>query len=684
MPAKTVEIKIYYDRDFNFYVVKTTVVRKPLPKLISMNSSDRERLAAAYPSRGADIMRAVVGTNFARTEIEPLIEEFNRECERSNVTRKYRVTKNYTIERINSSDRAQMPTAGLIEADYGSSSDSSDIIAFIKELEKELKRETYGVFTCPVCKKIQYAPVIKKRVICCGKQFDEGICVAVYSSDNSDAPLTAAVAKCHELQMKRDAQNDTDDDITVEGLHPFTYKDVTYRVNAHDCLLLHKTLYEDFAFDVVFEVKKDGSVGFTDDFLKYLKSLRDNRYCAELYDSVRRIKAEINSRENAIASLEKAFYWYVKNYALKGEKTLIWRFASQPNSEAYKFASAKAYAEAFVAANADERARLRLLFNDLTCNENELFDGYEPNDASEFSRLIYFNAGRFIYASADGYVDFGDDLIGQLNAQDDLIAVRNLFLESIKGNYKFWDKIKKSFDELSDNGFISEDENYYDRLCFYQFAITGKKTLKFKTLSIKNSQDGFNKIKTVIRDAYVKGNQTVLEQFRILVELAKHRDLCDRLDKLAPVTQTVTFNSGRESENITFATLRTKLVSQTRERPSMELYLLCSDLSGNAHKQLEIRFDGRMKTFCGHLKYMLDTYRGKALIDAVKKFYADEDVAFFTKYVLDRKVAGGSEKFHREHKEGFDKLIEANDALRKRYSDLRHSVMNSEMRGGAR
>ena len=666
MHTKSIEtIKIHYDCDFNFYVEKVRVGKKPLPAFISMSSSEKEKLADAYPDKGYIIMSTQPGTATAKKEIEPLIEEYNNDCLSGNITRWHKVSKDYKFILI---DISAVPTYGLQHPEYNGTNDRDEIIAFIKELEKDLKKEYYGVFICPKCNEVQYQLIVKNRVTCCGEQFDSEICIHRFTSDNSTYNRTLAVAKYLEEKNKRSSQIVN----PPEGLCPFTYKGVVYRFSLPECKLLHKVLYNDFACEAVFEIKDDDTIDFTDNYLRYLKSLFDNNIRKDLYKAVGRIHNEINSQVNSINSVEGAFYWYINNYDLNEENALVWRV----DDRKYKFTALEEFVRAFINCNNDEKLRLKCLFNDLTSQENNLFYGYNSNEASELSRLIYETTKQFIFISDGDIVDFGDDFIGQLHLQDRLVSARNLFLESIRQNFKFWDQIKNSFD-ISDTYFKGSDETYYDRLCFYQFAITGKKVLRYKTLSIQNSQSGFGQIKSIIRDAYLINDDQSIRQFSSLVELAKNQALCERLDKISPVTETISFSTERSQESITFDSLRRKL----KGSPSLELYLMCSDLTGEGHKKIKIRFDNSMKTFSGHLKSILENESGKSLIDAIKRFYNDADIKFLINFVLNRKSSGGNDRFNQEHDEGFRKVIASISELESRYSKIRTDTMNSEMRG---
>ncbi len=674
MRSKSFEIKIHYDQNFNFYVERIPVGKKSLPAFISMSMSEKETLADTYPDKGEIIMTAQPGSRLAKEVVEPLIEEYNRDCRSSSVTRAYKISKGYKFVLI---DSLQMSTYGLQHPQYDGSDDTDEIINFIKGLEKELKRESYGVFKCPVCHKIQYQSVVKKRVSCsCGQQFDSEICDSIFTSENNEAPRTAAVNRVIQLQKKDSALEPREDVPDFAGLYPFTYQGVVYRISLPECKSLHRVLYSNFACELVFEIKGDGNIGFTDSYLKYLKSLSDNNIREDLYRAVRKVQNEINAQANSIKSVERAFYWYINNYDLNEDQSLVWRV----DAKIYKFKTIEKYVQSFIAAGIEEKSQLMRLFNDLTCGENNLFYGYNSNDVSEISRLIYDVSNQFIYVSGDTIVDFGTDFIEQLHLVDTLVPARNIFLESIIRNYKFWDKIKNAFD-VSDLGYKSNDETYYDRLCFYQFAITGKRVLRYKNLSIKNSQTGFSAIKAIIRDAYLIGDESSIKQFRVLVELVNNQNLCERLEKLPPVTETITFNSDRSQESITFETLRQKLVLSTKEIPSIELYLICSDLTGDEHKKIRVRFDGRMNTFSGHLRHILESEQGKSLIDAFKRFYNDTDISFFIKFVINRKSAGGIDTFNSEHGEGFNKLISTIAELSSRYSKLRNEALNAEMRG---
>lgn len=327
MHTKSIEtIKIHYDRNFNFYVEKVRVGKKPLPAFISMSSSEKEKLADAYPDKGYIIMSTQPGTATAKKEIEPLIEEYNNGCLSGNITRWYKVSKDYKFILI---DTSAVPTYGLQHPEYNGTNDRDEIIAFIKDLEKDLKKEYYGVFICPKCNEVQYQLIVKNRVTCCGEQFDSEICIHRFTSDNSTYNRTLAVAKYLEEKNKRSSQivNPT------EGLCPFTYKGVVYRFSLPECKLLHKVLYNDFACEAVFEIKDDETIVFTDNYLRYLKSLFDNNIRKDLYKAVGRIHNEINSQVNSINSVERAFYWYINNYDLNEENALVWKV----DDRKYKF-----------------------------------------------------------------------------------------------------------------------------------------------------------------------------------------------------------------------------------------------------------------------------------------------------------------------------------------------------------
>ena len=200
MRSKSFEIKIHYDQNFNFYVERIPVGKKSLPAFISMSMSEKETLADTYPDKGEIIMTAQPGSRLAKEVVEPLIEEYNRDCISSSVTRAYKISKGYKFVLI---DSLQMSTYGLQHPQYDGSDDTDEIINFIKGLEKELKRESYGVFKCPVCHKIQYQSVVKKRVSCsCGQQFDSEICDSIFTSENNEAPRTAAVNRVIQLQKR--------------------------------------------------------------------------------------------------------------------------------------------------------------------------------------------------------------------------------------------------------------------------------------------------------------------------------------------------------------------------------------------------------------------------------------------------------------------------------------------------
>lgn len=655
-------IKIYYDRNFCFYVEKIREVKKTLPSYISMTQTEKVILATAYPDEDNTIMNKP-DTENADKIIEGLIEEYNKDCKSENITRLYKISKEYKFIHI---DTSLKPPCGLHNSEYNGSTDGDEIIAFIKALEKDLKKEHYGVFICPTCNEVSYQLINKKRVSCCGEQFDSEDCVAIFTSDDSASNRTLAVARYLEEKKKR---RDQVVDARIEGLYPLTYQGIVYRFSYPECESLHKALYDNFACEVVFELKDDGTIDFTDKYLRYLNSLNVNNILEDLFKAVGSIRKIINSREYSIRTVERAFYWYINNYGFNKEHGLVLKVDNQ----VYKFATIDEYARTFVNSKKEIMLQLKKLFNNLTSQKNNIFDGYDSNIESELSRLVYEKTKEYVFISDSDIVKFGKRFIQNLHEHDELIYSRNLFMESIRLNDKFWTQIKNCFDDF-ESPFISHDENCYDRLCFYQFAITGKKVLKYKTLVIDNSKNGLEQIKSIIRKSYLNPSSS---QFKELVELVNNQSLCERLDKISAVEQTITFGE-RSRESITFDSLRKQLTGKV----SIEFYLMCSDLTEDGHKKIKIRFgDDGKHTFSGQLWKILMNKRGKSLIDTINRFYNDPDIKTFIDLVLKRKISGGSEEFNRVHDKEFEMLKASISEYTKVYEENLTKTINSAITG---
>lgn len=670
-------IVIYYDKDFNFYVERT-IIKKMLPEnFISFSQSDRVVLAEAYPDMDEMIMTAQVSNSSARKEIENLIEKYNEDCIRGKVNRWYKISKDYKFILINDSEK---PIRILQSVEYNGEDDGEKIIEYIKSIEKKLKEESYGVFTCPKCNELQFQRIIKNHLVCCkcNEEFDEGICIARYTSKDG-SPRTLAVAK---FLLEKNKKNTEQVKKVQDGvmLYPFTFQGVVYRFSLPECKLLHNILYKNFACDAVFEVENEG-VRFTENYLRYLKCLHDNNIRPDLYEQSSRIITDINAQENSIKTMERAFYWYINNFDLNDKGIMAWK----TDGQIYTFVTAEQYVQQFIR-KPDERLMLTKLFNDLTCGTNFLFDnehslknifyGYSPNEQSELSRLIYDQSHRFIYVLDNTIVDFGEDFIDNLHLQDDLISIRNQFLESIIFNDKFWVKIKNAYNDVLDSGFNAEDETYYDRLCFYQFAIRGKDVLNYKNLSIKNSSEGFRQIKAIVRQAYVDHDKNSLVDFNALVELSKNDSLCERMDKLACVKEDSSFG-----DSLSFDDLMYKIRRSTRSYPTMELYLTCCDLTSDKYKQIQIRFEEHIDTFNGHLKSILRNKQGKSLTDAINRFNQDSDINDYIRYVLNNRIPEGLDEFYREKEIEFKKLKSAISKLEQLNEETRSKAMRREISG---
>ncbi len=669
-------VKIYYDGKDGFYVERISESKELLPEYFAnFQSSHRRILSEAYPELRADIFGARAGDSVIYDVIEPKIAQYNQEVLRSKSVKLYKAVGK-ELKRL---PAGELPH-GCDEKEYKGEPYPEEILAFIEELKKELVQKTYAVFECGECGKKQVQLVRKNRVVCQSCRASSSVEIAKYRFSDGSKEENMARAIEHLLRFKAESgEKRTDEESLSDGCAPFYFGGSAYRISFTDCRALHQHLYRAFAVEEVF-AEGGAGITLTAAYKQYLKGLKDYGGYGELYKQIKTVENRVNSQEYALLSMEKAFYWYMRTYCIQGEKELVWRLSDR----VAVFADARQFVQDLLVAKEEKRRELIEIYESVAGLPLE--DGFFGDcDGSllQLSSLIYTQTGRFVYVTKEKWIDFGSSFIDSLSDYDKRIADRNAFIESIRMDCpSFWEEIKGTLDDYADYYYDSCDGTYYDRLCFYRYAIQGKRTFVYKGLCLSDSVDGFQYVKSIVRDAYLSRSEDALREYRELVELFSNEILWGdptKLPKLreAKTTQTV---GGKQSETLTFDGLRSLVTAEPNE-PSMRLYLTCSDLSARSVQRLRFWYEGKLATTLEHIKRIASRKDGQTTEGALKRFYADSDVKAALKATFDRTKAGGFARFEAEHEKAFLALVDGVKKLNEDAESLRKKLAAEEARG---
>ena len=659
------KVEILYDKKRSDFYVKIVRGGEKLPDNIGdFMHYQREILAKEFPEHHTMIinpMLSVLGSN--PKTIKALIDEYNAQKGESSSL--------YIIEKGSNTlcavDLGAMDRREVTDTGYTGGEDEIEVLNFITEKRREYSREEKLDFKCPKCGTIQFQRIQNGAVRCngadCGERYpsykalldgDPPAAIAYCSSDRVECPKLTASKKCREaIAAEEKAAGERKE---RPRLSTFTYKDQTYRITRADALALHQTLYRDFACDRVFR-KGQGGIEYREDYLRYLQCLADHGVMGELYRAVNVVLRHINSMEYSIRTVERAFYWYFSEYRLSGDTPSLVRKGG--DGKIYTFRTPPLYVRALLAATGAERSALRELFDDLSCTEKGFFAGYEDSDI-ELSRLIYDCEKIFVYIKEDSYENFGADYIAKLTDQDDKIALRSEFLRFILSDGAFCDRIKGASPTLKP--FRSQLPDNYDMLCYYRFEIEGRACMHFKSIEIKNSAEGWNYIKQIIRAAYLDDSPVVRNGFRDLAELAKCPNLCDELNRISSIEDIKKYGNDMMDKH-SFRALREALSQSAGKTPSVSLYLSCCDPQIIGKPCVYVKYNGSTKKLEEHVKSILAKNSGASLINEWKAFYEDPEVQEILHFFLDRKVKEGYKGVIKARNDAFEVLKKAIDTL---------------------
>lgn len=546
-----------------------------------------DRLGAAFPelSELVENLRSDmdIPQEYVTTEIAPAIERYNA-ASATYLTRWLLFDeKRKTFVQINDKSRLSRLSRDetrLENTEYSGGFDYAKMIEHIKAA-KEKSVGAYLVFLCPSCGKPEYGELIRGKVACdeCGRivaERDE--CVKAKFG-------TIAEAAGKVMQLRRgDGKKET------EVLpQKFFYDGKLFGFGAQDAKMLFSLLYRDLAASELFTCAVTDGVtcvdGFTAKFDSYLSGMHRNGVMPELYDGK---ECFLSVARAEMLGADDAFYKYFCEIG-QGDAGL-----RRVDGEVLRFASPTEYAAALVSAKVGF-APLVHMFDALAC---EFFLGgeYEPTRA-ELTRFVYEKTGRFMYFGTDGgepqSVDFGKTFISDLVKRDGQISARDMFLETVKSNYRLWDEVKGEYDYVRSYEPVRSD--YYDRLCFTEYAVGGYRRLRYGRLEIRNDDYGKSAVKRIVVNAYMNGGSA---EYNELVELMG----------LPLIEQLEALDAPSKSGESFIEEIRSRL---GKDEVPVELYMYCAD--ARDRRSVKILYGGASDTVLGHAKREIKKNRGEGL-----------------------------------------------------------------------
>lgn len=592
-------IVIYFDaRNADYYVRFIFSRNEELPGFDEMSPEQKQLLYSEFPELFEFGKKPSEET--IEEKIDPKIKEYNERC-RDSFRIKWKVYVGDVLVQINQNaiiKRLEKQYGAFTAIDYDGSADDTSIIDFIENYKTNAKVQ-YMTYYCATCKQWRYGKVVKRKVRCqCGE---------VISIDDDGVLLFSSLIKAAEKAIEKNSSQTSDQPIGSKA-RSFYYKGTTYGLNLREFKVLHEVLYNDCAIDSIFTQDESGKIKFQLDYENYLRGISEKKIdteLTELYKKRLRILVEINSASNNICGVMPGFYWYFKEYGLTKSTALCWR----TEDAFYSFNSPTEYVSELCSASTSKIDDLISLYNEQTCQY--FFQGYDSRKI-ELSRLIFERTGgRYVYIDENNKViDFGTEFIRHLSVIDDQISAKNEFIVSIHGDEAFWELVRGSYDR--DDGYWStSSENYYDVLCYYQFAILGKSILNYRSLQIKNSKDGMEYIRAVVSNAYLKRDEMTQRRYQDLLGLIFHTSL---LDKLVFRNEGVV-KVGQVGSEPLIDTLMV-LLKPAELMPGIKAYLFCLS---SVDKKVRFQFGGRADTLLGHAKYLngvADSGKG-ALMDYI-------------------------------------------------------------------
>ncbi len=671
------KIEIYYDNKRNFYVKKLSGGQEQLPSsFIDFRQRHKETLSVAYPHMREHIMNCLI----ADEDIENMIAEFNNDAISSQIIRWYKLDRS-KLKLINDE-----PKGIILAAEYDGEETFEDIFNFIVSVKDDLLKVSFAVFQCPKCNKKQYQAIKNdKYVECpdCNESFDiyDEHFVVCGKYDSTDTAQNEANAidclrrwKKEEIIVSEQAPT---------GSNPFYYSGNVYRISFNDCKSLHHELYKSFAYTEIFNTSTT-RMTFTDAYRNYLKSLKTYKVNSALYDGLKGVENCINSQEYALLPIEKAFYWYMNKYCIEQEKELIWKI----NNQLVCFNNRREFVEDILSADDKRRKQLIRIYENVSTLDLD-FAFFDRCDGSliSLSYMIYKETGLFVYIASDRLINFGNSFIESLHEFDDLIPFRNAFIESIRtGCLSFWDEIKGDFDDYADFYTDSFDGTYYDRLCFYQYAINGRREIKYKDIIIGDSVQGFKHIKDIICDAYMSKDDRDLAMYSCLIELLKNSMLWDDCNRFIRIREARTSQVTNNINNsiLTFNDLRDLIINERGDEPSISLYLRCVDASSRSISKTRFWFKNKLSTLLEHIRRLIDYGDSRTISSEIRQFYKNPDIVCVVNEIFNKTKDGGVSKFNEEQEKAFAVLIRETERLNKELEEQRKKVASEEIKGSRR
>lgn len=604
----------------DYYIRIRTSRREELPSYGDMTTDEQKQLLCAeYPEIANLLRKKKPSDEEIELDIDPKIKEYN-ERTRAMVRRRWKLFYCGSLRQIN--DEADSiildkKVTTFTDLKYEGSLDDSAIIKFIQDHQSESGKDIYIAFECSECGQIEFGRLINGKATCtkCGHA------IALTDSNVSkfvgENALMRAAQSVNEKKAKKSDEQQNASPAYLPKARSFYYNKTTYGINLPEFKALHEVLFSDCAIDKVFVTDDNGTISFSPDYDNYLRIICEKGVDTKLYKSKVRIIREINSASNALYGAMAGFYWYFNEFGLTKSSSLHWRVGDA----LFAFKSPQDYVSALCSADAKKRQAIISLFNEQTCQY--FFKNYEYS-IIELSHLIYDTTGRFVYIAEnnDTFIDFDSNFINHLSDFDDKIAARNDFIEAIHGDRIFWDKIKGSMDDY-DGYFSTADETYYDRLCFYQFAIQGKLIVKYKSLQIRDSKEGIEYIKSVVTSAYLRRDNNTQMRFRDLTQMLLKTALFNSM-----IIGTEGVVKSGQIGSIPFIERLTELVSETNNTPTIDAYLFCLN---TINKRTKIEYNGNVDTLLNLAHAQIKAEKGDGIY---VKFILDESINTVIKSIL--------------------------------------------------
>lgn len=578
-------VDIYYDAGRSEYYVRIAVSDGcELPAFEEMNEAQMGELFEAYPE-----LKAYRNASPETIEelVDPKIKEYNLAARDSLRVRwkayiyggLVQINRPAIIKRLEKGLGDFTPIA--YEGGLENVTDSS-IISAIEDYKNSVKVQ-YMVYRCEKCGRWRYGRAVNKKVKC--------VCGSVYSADDDVLLFTGetALVRAAETAIEKNSAPAAAPATEIRA-RSFYYKGFAYGLNLREFRVLHEVLYGDCATEAVFARDAGGRISFQPEYENYLCAIAQKQIdekITQIYKRRARIIAEINSSYGGESGLMSGFYGYFMEYGLTRSAALCWR----TEDGYFTYNSHAEYVSDLCAAPAERQKQIISLFNELTCRY--FFVGYDCRRI-ELSRLICENSdGGFVYVDDnDRLTDFGRNFIAELSVNDERVPVKREFMLAIHGDEKFWEQVRGSYD-LEDGYWSSSGDSYYDLLCYYQFAITGKKVLNYLSLRIVNGREGMDYIRSVVTGGYLGAGANAERQYADLVSLMFGTSL---LDKLVFRNDGVLKGKGG---SVPFVDTLMDMLNSDAAAPGIRAYLFCLE---TADRRTKFRYGGRADTLLGHAK----------------------------------------------------------------------------------